>query len=147
MAKKLSADSVLNPADLDGDGEITNSELDRHERMIRIENNDKLQDQQRLICWVSVIASAISIGLVVSPLIDDARGAYGDGFAFNLRCSQHGHCSGFYGSHSLYGSKRMEHKNIDWESVVFILKQRIKAVKDLLKDEAKKSKAKNTKTS
>ena len=37
MAKKLSADSVLNPADLDGDGEITNSELDRYERMIRIE--------------------------------------------------------------------------------------------------------------
>ena len=32
----------------------------------------------------------------------------------------------------------MAHKNIDWESVVFILKQRIKAVKDLLKDEAKK---------
>ena len=47
----------------------------------------------------------------------------------------------------LHGSKRMAHKNIDWESVVFILKQRIKAVKDLLKDEAKKSKAKNTKTS
>ena len=41
----------------------------------------------------------------------------------------------------------MAHKNIDWESVVFILKQRIKAVKDLLKDEGKKSKAKNTKTS
>ena len=73
MAKKLAADSVLNPADLDGDGEITNGELDRHERMIRIENNDKLQDQQRLICWVSVIASAISIALVVSPLIDDQR--------------------------------------------------------------------------
>ena len=73
MAKTLSADSKLNPADLDGDGEITNGELDRHERMIRIENNDKLPDQQRLICWVSVISSAISIALVVSPLIDDQR--------------------------------------------------------------------------
>ena len=73
MAKRLSADSKLNPADLDGDAEITNSELDRHERMIRIENNDKLQDQQRLICWVSVISSAGCIGLVISPLIADSR--------------------------------------------------------------------------
>ena len=47
--KKLSADSKLNPADLNDDGEITNDELDRHERQITIENNDKLQDQQRLI--------------------------------------------------------------------------------------------------
>lgn len=71
--KKLSADSKLNPADLNDDGEITNGELDRHERQITIENNDKLQDQQRLICWVSVGASAISIVLVVFPFISPDR--------------------------------------------------------------------------
>ena len=71
--KKLSADSKLNPADLNDDGEITNDELDRHERQITIENNDKLQDQQRLICWVSVGASAISIILVVFPVISADR--------------------------------------------------------------------------
>ena len=71
--KKLSADSKLNPADLNDDGEITNGELDRHERQITIENNDKLQDQQRLICWVSVGACAVSIILVVFPFISGDR--------------------------------------------------------------------------
>ena len=42
-------------ADADGDGVVTDEEIAMTERMIRLENNDKMQDQQRLICWVSSI--------------------------------------------------------------------------------------------
>ena len=97
MAKKLSADSVLNPADLDGDGEITNSELDRHERMIRIENNDKLQDQ-RVDMLGQRHRQRNQHRISGFSAHRRCQSAYGDGFAFNLRCSQHGIVAAFMGA-------------------------------------------------
>ena len=73
MAKKLQKDSKYQKHDLDGDGIVTADEIAREERMIRLENNDKMQDQQRLICWVSSISSIMLIGLVLSPIIPDTR--------------------------------------------------------------------------
>ncbi len=48
--KKLQADSKYAMADADGDGIITDDEMDRHERWIRLENEDKMMDTQRTIC-------------------------------------------------------------------------------------------------
>jgi Ca2+-binding EF-hand superfamily protein len=48
MTKKLQEDSKFNQFDTDGDGVVTDEELARSERMLQIENNDKMQDQQRL---------------------------------------------------------------------------------------------------
>ena len=41
--------------------------------MIRLENNDKMQDQQRMLCWVSSLSSIILIVLAMSPIIPDTR--------------------------------------------------------------------------
>lgn len=71
--KKLQRGSRYAQHDLDGDGVVTDEEIAREERMIKLENADKMQDQQRLICWVSVISSAVCIALVVSPLVGDQR--------------------------------------------------------------------------
>ena len=71
--KKLQRGSRYEQHDLDGDGIVTDDEIAREERMVKLENADKMQDQQRLICWVSVISSAVCILLVVSPLIGDQR--------------------------------------------------------------------------
>ena len=47
MANKvLTSDSVLNEADLDGDGIVSNEELEKHERILKIENEDKKEDAQ-----------------------------------------------------------------------------------------------------
>lgn len=73
MTKQLQKDSKYLKHDLDGDGIITDDEISREERIIRLENNDKMQDQQRLLCWVSSISSIILIVLVMSPVIPDAR--------------------------------------------------------------------------
>ena len=73
MAKKLQKDSKYLKHDLDGDGIVTDDEIAREERMIRLENNDKMQDQQRLICWVSSISSIMLIVLSLSPIIPDTR--------------------------------------------------------------------------
>ena len=44
MTKTLETDSVLNNADVNGDNVISNDELVRHERMLKIENEDKKED-------------------------------------------------------------------------------------------------------
>mgnify|MGYP000309431752 FL=1 len=72
MAKKLQNGSKLESADMDGDGIITDEELDMQERMIMLENEDKKQDAQRNMAWFAlggmllypfavVIASAIGL--------------------------------------------------------------------------------------
>ena len=73
MSKKLQKGSQYEKFDLDGDGVVSDEELSRSEHMIRLENSDKMQDQQRMLCWVSSISSIILIVLVMSPVIPDAR--------------------------------------------------------------------------
>ena len=73
MSKTLQKDSRYLRHDLDGDGVVTDEEIAREERMIRLENNDKMQDQQRMLCWVSSVSSIVLIALALSPVIPDAR--------------------------------------------------------------------------
>jgi len=63
MAKKLSEDSMLNAADLDGDGIVTDEELNKQERMIRMENEDKKEDAQRNMTWFALA------GLLLYPVM------------------------------------------------------------------------------
>lgn len=73
MSKKLQKGSIWEQADKDGDGVVTDDEMAMTERMIRLENNDKMQDQQRLICWVSSLSSIVLIIIAMSPIIPDTR--------------------------------------------------------------------------
>jgi hypothetical protein len=83
MAKKLQNGSKLENADMDGDGIITDEELDMQERMIMLENEDKKQDAQRNMAWFAlggmllypfavVIASAIGLDQAQATLGDMA---------------------------------------------------------------------------
>jgi hypothetical protein len=58
--KKLQEDSKFNQFDTDGDGIVSDVELSRTERMIQIENNDKMQDQQRLMAWVAMLSTIVT---------------------------------------------------------------------------------------
>ena len=73
MTKNLQKVIQYEQFDLDGDGMGSEEELSRSEHMIRLENSDKMQDQQRMLCWVSSISSIILIVLAMSPVIPDAR--------------------------------------------------------------------------
>jgi len=52
--KQLEQGSVLEDADLNGDGVVSNEELEKHERMLRIENEDKKEDAQRNMAWFAL---------------------------------------------------------------------------------------------
>ena len=52
--KKLQADSIYAKYDADGDGTITDEEMEKAERMLRMENEDAKEDQIRQMAWFAL---------------------------------------------------------------------------------------------
>ena len=69
MAKKLQNGSKLESADLDGDGIVTDEELDMQERMIMLENEDKKQDAQRNMAWFALFGMLLYPFAVVAAVL------------------------------------------------------------------------------
>ena len=70
MAKKLQNGSKLESADLDGDGIVTDEELDMQERMIMLENEDKKQDAQRNMAWFALFGMLLyPFAVVIASLV------------------------------------------------------------------------------
>lgn len=53
-AKQLQNGSSLECADVNNDGVITEEELAKHERLLKIENDDKKEDQIRAMAWFAL---------------------------------------------------------------------------------------------
>ena len=70
MAKQLQNGSKLESADLDGDGIVTDEELDMQERMIMLENEDKKQDAQRNMAWFALFGMLLyPFAVVIASLV------------------------------------------------------------------------------
>ena len=69
MSKKLQSDSKYAVADADGDGIVTDSEMDRHSTWIRLENEDKQADTQRMMALISMAVSIVAVALLLLPII------------------------------------------------------------------------------
>ena len=54
MTKQLEANSIWNDADEDGDGVVTDKEIELFERRVRFENEDKKEDAQRNMAWFAL---------------------------------------------------------------------------------------------
>tara|TARA_B100000214_G_C23940498_1_gene615464 strand:- start:571 stop:903 length:333 start_codon:yes stop_codon:yes gene_type:complete len=67
--KKLEKGSVWEKADSNGDGIVTDQELQMRERMIRLENQDKKEDQQRYMVWFSAISVTAFIIILMLPIV------------------------------------------------------------------------------
>tara|TARA_R110000764_G_scaffold6703_1_gene24906 strand:+ start:2569 stop:2892 length:324 start_codon:yes stop_codon:yes gene_type:complete len=73
MAKTLQSDSKYAMADSDGDGVVTDEEMDRHAMWVRLENEDKQADTQRMMALTSMIVSIVGVALLLLPIISLAR--------------------------------------------------------------------------
>ena len=71
--KRLESGSILDVADLDGDGVVTNGEIGKHERLLRIENWDKQQDQQRHMAWVAMGSMVLLTLALILPILPTDR--------------------------------------------------------------------------
>jgi uncharacterized membrane protein len=97
--KKLQEDSKFDRVStVDGDGVVSDEELARSERMIQIENNDKMQDQQRLMAWVAMLSTIIAVFALLSPFIAIERMNAASGFLNTFLVAQTGIVVGFMGA-------------------------------------------------
>lgn len=69
MSKKLEANSIYEQFDANHDGIVTDEELNRSERMLQIDNMDKLADQQRLMAWAALFLPFATIILMTMPFV------------------------------------------------------------------------------
>jgi hypothetical protein len=69
MSKQLESESIYNQFDTDHDGVVTDEELARSERMMMIENMDKLADQQRIMAWFALILPVVIILYLASEWV------------------------------------------------------------------------------
>jgi len=105
MAKKLQENSKYAMADADGDGVITDEELDRHERWVRLENEDKLADTQRIMAWVAMTAAVVAVVVLLTPIVAIDRVATASGFLNTFIVAQLGVVVGFMGTTALSKTK------------------------------------------
>jgi len=96
--KKLQEDSKFNQFDTDGDGVVTDEELSRSERMLQIENNDKMQDQQRLMAWVAMWSTIVAVFVLLTPWIAIERMNSAAAFLNTFLVAQTGIVVGFMGA-------------------------------------------------
>ena len=79
--KKLEKDSQYAYLDIDGDGVVTDEELDMDEKIMRLENEDKRQDAQRYMAWFALWGMLLYPSMVVISLLiglDQAAKILGD---------------------------------------------------------------------
>ena len=67
--KKLEKGSTWELLEKNGDGVVSDKELERKERMILLENRDKKEDQQRWLVWFSAMTVTAFIVVLMTPLI------------------------------------------------------------------------------
>ena len=82
MAQKtLEPDSDYAKYDLDGDGVVTDEELEMDAKMMRLDNEDKKEDAQRYMAWCALFGMLLYPALVVISVftgLDKAAGVLGD---------------------------------------------------------------------
>jgi len=63
--KKLEPKSKYEKYDLDGDGVVTDEELAMDEKLMRLDNEDKKEDAQRMMAWFALFGMLLYPSLVV----------------------------------------------------------------------------------
>ena len=73
MPKRLERTSKYAKYDLDGDGEVTDEELSRHQEMVELELREEKADSQKQMAWVAMISMLVFTLMVFLPIFPDGR--------------------------------------------------------------------------
>jgi len=84
--------------DSDEDGIISNSEIKKTQDIIEIENQDKKEDQQRLMAWLAMWSMVIFTALLYTPLVSVERMQAIDNILGMFYIAQAGVVATFFGS-------------------------------------------------
>ena len=107
--KKLQKGSVLaEKIDTNGDGIVTDAELMMKERLVRLENQDKKEDQQRYMVWFSALSVTVFIVVLMLPVVPLERVDHLSSIASTWVISNMGIIGAFIASNAF---KKKEDKN------------------------------------
>lgn len=104
MAKRLQDNSQYNQYDVDGDGIVSDSEIDRAEKLAELENKDRKEDQLRQMAWVAMLSMVGFTIAIFLPLISVERLTALDNLLSMFYIAQAGVVATFFGS-SAYMSR------------------------------------------
>ena len=107
--KKLQKGSALaEKLDTNGDGIVTDAELMMKERLVRLENQDKKEDQQRYMVWFSALSVTAFIVVLMMPIVPLERVDHLSSIASTWVISNMGIIGAFIASNAF---KKKEDKN------------------------------------
>jgi len=110
---KLDDNSIWAEADSDGDGVITNEEIELYERKVRFENEDKKEDAQRNMAWFALFGMLLypfAVVLAVALGLSEAANVLGS-MASVYFVSVAAIVAAFYGGQAYSKNKSSEAKN------------------------------------
>jgi hypothetical protein len=110
--KFLDSDSPWAAADTDGDGVITEEEIELYERKVRFENEDKKEDAQRNMAWFALFGMLLypfAVVLAVALRLSEAANILGS-MASVYFVSVAAIVAAFYGGQAYSKSKGVEPK-------------------------------------
>ena len=99
--KKLEKGSAWELLDKNGDGVVSDKELEVRERMVLLENRDKKEDQQRHLVWFSALTVTVFIVVLMTPLVPVDRISHLSGIAEIWVLSNMGVIGSFIGFNQL----------------------------------------------
>ena len=73
VQKKLQSEPQYNEYDLDGDGIVSDKELEVVSKMHETEMQEEKADAQRKMAWISLIAMVVFTAVVFLPIFPDSR--------------------------------------------------------------------------
>ena len=118
--KKLQTESEYNQYDLDGDGVVSDSELEAVAKIHETEMKEEKADAQRKMAWIALISMLVFTALVFLPIFPDTRiKALADLFFIILY--RHGRCCRcLYGYDCLYVKKINDREIFNFYSSITI---------------------------
>lgn len=75
MAKQLQKDSIYNEYDLDGDGVVTDAEMELTKEIHEMERQDRKQMHQRYMAWYALIGMISYPGCIIACELFGLTGA------------------------------------------------------------------------
>ena len=104
----MSKKTLREQNDMDGDGKVTREEIMRHERMVRLENQDQKEDQLRKMSWVAMLSMIIFTIALFLPFIDNERIEALDSILQMFYIAQSGVVATFFGTTAYMNRNRDE---------------------------------------
>ena len=104
VQKILQKDSKYNTLDTDGDGTVSDSEINTAQMLIDMENKDKKEDQLRMMAWVAMGSMVVFTAMLYTPFVGLERLAAIDNILHMFYIAQAGVVATLFGANA-YMSK------------------------------------------